>query len=275
MSLRLTKFSAILFLLVPIAFIDIFPLAVMIATSLKTRQEVYAAHVTFLPQHPTFQNYIDIWHVAPLLIYFRNSLIVGFGEMVLALLLAIPAGYALARFRFRGKRAYLLFLLVIQIFPPIVIILTLYRLVATFGLLNNLGTVFVLDAIFSLSFDVWLLTGYFSSIPVEIEEAAMMDGNSRLGAMLRMTLPLSGPGIATVAIFSFIDGWNDFLFSLTFIRSSDKMPLTLGLFKFVSRYQVEWQQLLAAAFLATIVVLVLFMIVQGQLTRGLIAGSER
>jgi multiple sugar transport system permease protein len=260
---------------VPVILIDVFPLVVMISTSLKTRQEVYLQPPTFIPRAPTLQNYVDIWDVAPLATYFQNSIILGTGEMVLALLLAIPAGYALARFRFHGRRTYLLFLMVVQIFPPVVIILALYRLVATLGMTDNLVTLIVLDTVFSLSFAVWMLTSYFASVPVEIEEAAMMDGNSRLGAMMRMSVPLAAPGIVAVAIFSFIDGWNEFLFALTFIRSSDKYPLTLGLFKYVSRYQVEWQQLLASGFLATVVVVALFMFVQRQLTRGLIAGAER
>lgn len=269
------KYGVILLVLGPVILIDIFPLVVMISTSLKTKQEVYLQPPTFIPLHPTLQNYVDIWKVAPLVVYFKNSLILGLGEMVLALALAIPAGYALARFHFRGRNVYLLFLMVIQVFPAIVIILALYRLVAALGMMNNLFTLIIIDSVFSLSFAVWLLTGYFAAIPVEIEEAAMVDGTSRLGAMLRMTIPLSAPGIVAVAIFCFIDGWNEFLFALTFIRSSDKLPLTVGLFKFVSRYQVEWNQLLASAFLATIVVLLLFMLVQRQLTRGLVAGSDR
>lgn len=275
MKSRALKYSAILLVLVPIILIDIFPLIVMISTSLKTEAEVYMQPPTFIPRAPTLQNYIDIWNVAPLALYFRNSIILGLGETVLALALAIPAAYALARFRFRGRVSYLLFLMVVQIFPPVVIILALYRLIATFGMMDNLATLIILDTVFSLSFDVWMLTSYFSSVPVEVEEAAMMDGNSRFGAMARMTVPLAAPGIAAVAIFSFIDGWNEFLFALTFIRSSDKYPLTLGLFKYVSRYQVEWHQLLASGFLATIVVLVLFMFVQRQLTRGLISGAGR
>lgn len=272
---RALKYGAILLVLVPVIVVDLFPLMVMISTSLKTSAEVYMQPPTFIPRDPTLQNYSDIWKVAPLVEYFRNSIILGVGETVLALAIAIPAGYALARFRFRGRTGYLLFLMVVQIFPPIVIILALYRLVATIGLMDNLGTLIALDTVFSLSFDIWLLTSYFASVPVEVEEAAMMDGNSRFGAMARMTVPLAAPGIAVVAIFSFIDGWNEFLFALTFIRSSDKYPLTLGLFKYVSRYQVAWNQLLASGLLATIVVLVLFMLVQRHLTRGLISGAGR
>jgi multiple sugar transport system permease protein len=270
---RILKYGVIVAVLVPVIIVDLFPLVVMISTSLKTSAELYMQPPTFIPRNPTLQNYSDIWKVAPLTAYFRNSIILGVGETVLALVIAIPAAYALARFRFRGRASYLLFLMVIQIFPPIVIILALYRLVATLGLMDNLGTLVALDTVFSLSFDIWLLTSYFASVPVEVEEAAMMDGNSRFGAMARMTVPLAAPGIAAVAIFSFIDGWNEFLFALTFIRDSNKYPLTLGFFKYVSRYQVEWNQLLASGLLTTIVVLVLFMFVQRHLTRGLISGA--
>jgi multiple sugar transport system permease protein len=272
---RILKYGVIVAVLVPVIIVDLFPLVVMISTSLKTSTELYMQPPTFIPRNPTLQNYSDIWQVAPLTAYFRNSIILGVGETVLALVIAIPAAYALARFRFRGRASYLLFLMVIQIFPPIVIILALYRLVATLGLMDNLGTLVALDTVFSLSFDIWLLTSYFASVPVEVEEAAMMDGNSRFGAMARMTVPLAAPGIAAVAIFSFIDGWNEFLFALTFIRDSNKYPLTLGFFKYVSRYQVEWNQLLASGLLTTIVVLVLFMFVQRHLTRGLISGAGK
>ncbi len=269
------KYFGILFVLIPVILLGLFPIVVMVSTSLKTPEEVYVQPPVFVPREPTLQNYSDIWTVAALSTYFQNSFLVGIGSMVLALALAIPAGYSLARFRFRGRGFYMLFLLVMQMFPPIVIILALYRVVSAISMTDNLLTLTILNSAFELSFAVWLLTGYFSSIPAEVEEAAMMDGNSRLGAMARMTLPLALPGLVTVAIVSFIDGWNEFLFALTFIRSSDKFPLTIGLFKFVTRFQVQWHQLMAASFLATIVVLVLFMFVQRHLTRGLIAGAER
>jgi multiple sugar transport system permease protein len=272
---RALKWGGILFLLIPIILVDLFPLVVMVSTSFKTQQEVFQQPPTFIPRQPTLRNYADIWQAVSLATYFRNSLLIGLGAMALAMLLAVPASYALARFRFKGRLAYLLFLLVIQMFPTVVIILALFRVISAFGMLDNLATLIILDAVFSLSFDVWLLTSYFSSIPPEIEEAAMMDGNSRLGAMLRMTLPLSAPGIVAVAIFTFIDAWNEFLFALTFVRSSDSYPLTLGLFKFVSKFQVAWHQLEAASTVVTAVVLVLFMLVQRHLTRGLVAGAER
>jgi multiple sugar transport system permease protein len=272
---RTTKWFGIVFFLIPIILISIFPLVVMISTSFKTSQEVYFPPPTFMPREPTIQNYIDIWSVAPLGIYFRNSLLLGLGTTFVAFLLGIPAAYALARFHFRGKRIYMLSLLGIQMFPDIVVIMGLFRMVAALNMLDNLFTIILLSAVFSLSFIIWLLTGYFATIPKEIEEAAMMDGNSRVGAMIKMVLPLSWPGLMAVAIFGFMSGWNEFLFSLTFLRNQDKLPLTIGLFKFVARFQVQWHQLMAASFLTTIVVVVLFMLIQKQLTRGMMALGEK
>ena len=272
---RTLKIVGIFGLLIPVVFASIFPLLVMISTSFKTSPEVYIPPPTFLPRTPTVQNYVDIWKVVPLGTYFWNSLLIGLGSTVASLVLAVPAAYALARYRFVGKNLYVLFLLGIQMFPPIVLILGLFRLVASLNMLDNLLTIVVLNAIFSLSFNTWMLMGYFMSIPPEIEEAAMMDGNSRVGAMLRMVMPLSWPGLVAVAIFSFMNGWNEFTLPLTFLQSQEKLPLTIGLFKFVTRFKVEWHQLMAASLLATIVVVVLFMVVQEQLTRGMVAVSEK
>ena len=272
---RTFKTTGIFAVLLPAIFISIFPLIVMISTSFKTSQEVYITPPTILPLAPTIQNYFDIWTVAPLTTFFRNSMIIGLGSTLLALFLAIPAAYALTRFRFRGRHFYQLVLLGIQMFPPIVIILGIFRVVAGLNMVDSLTTVVLLNAIFSLSFSIWMLSGYFATIPPEIEEAAMMDGNSRIGAMFNMVLPLSWPGLVAVTIFGFMNGWNEFLFALTFIRSQDNLPLTIGLFKFVTRFQVQWHQLMAASLLTTIVVVVLFMLVQNQLTRGMVSLGEK
>ena len=216
-----------------------------------------------------------MWNIIPLAKHFRNSLFLGFGEMAIVLFLGIPAAYSLCRFRFAGRGPYMIFLLFTQMFPPVVMILGIFRLVAAYGLVDNLAVVAVIAASFNLAFCIWLLTGYFSAIPPEIEEAAMMDGHSRIGAMLKMTLPLSWPGLIAVGIFAFMDGWNEFLFSLTFIRTQEFLPLTIGLYRFNTRFQIQWNNLMTGAFLATIVVVALFMLVQDKLTRGMVAISEK
>jgi multiple sugar transport system permease protein len=256
-------------------FILVFPFIVMISTSFKSLQEVGQIPPTFIPRQPTLANYAEVWQIIPLAKHFRNSFLLGAGETLLVLFLGIPAAYALCRFRFAGRGPYMIFLLVTQMFPAVVVILGVFRLIAAYGLVDNLAVVALVAAAFNLAFCIWLLTGYFSAIPPEIEEAAMMDGHSRLGAMIKMTLPLSWPGLIAVAIFAFMDGWNEFLFSLTFIRTDDFLPLTVGLFRFITRFQIQWNHLMTGSFLATIVVVVLFMLVQDKLTRGLVAISEK
>jgi multiple sugar transport system permease protein len=269
------KWLAIIFFLVPMLLILVFPFIVMISTSFKSLQEVSQIPPTFIPRQPTLLNYSEVWQIIPLAKHFRNSFLLGAGETLLVMLLGIPAAYSLCRFRFGGRQPYLIFLLITQMFPAVVVILGVFRVIAALQLVDNLAVVALTAAAFNLAFCIWLLTGYFAGVPPEIEEAAMMDGHSRLGAMLRMTLPLSWPGLVAVAIFAFMDGWNEFLFSLTFIRTDDFLPLTVGLFRFITRFQIQWNHLMAGSFLTTIVVVVLFMAVQDKLTRGLVAMSEK
>jgi multiple sugar transport system permease protein len=269
------KWLSIVFFLIPMLCILLFPFIVMISTSFKTLREVSQIPPTFIPRAPTLENYREVWNIIPLAKHFRNSFFLGAGETLLVLFLGIPAAYALCRFRFAGRGPYMVFLLFTQMFPPVVMILGIFRLIAAYGLVDNLAVVAVIAASFNLAFCIWLLTGYFSAIPPEIEEAAMMDGHSRIGAMLKMTLPLSWPGLIAVGIFAFMDGWNEFLFSLTFIRTQEFLPLTIGLFRFNTRFQIQWQNLMTGAFLATIVVVALFMLVQDKLTRGMVAISEK
>jgi multiple sugar transport system permease protein len=273
--LSLAKNLSIGAILIPFFVVFLFPFVVMISTSLKTGQEVYQQPPTFMPNEVIFENYRSVWSEVELATYFRNSLLIGLGTALLALLLAIPAAYALARFRFRLRQIYLFSLLVIQMFSPVVIVLALFKLISSFHLLNNLGTLVVINAAFGLSYAVWLLTGYFQTIPAEVEEAAMVDGASRLRAVLAVTMPLSWPGIVAAAIFTFMSAWNEFLFALTFISDEDKTPITVGLFHFIGHFQVEWNYLMAASLITTAIVLALFMTVQQHLTRGLLAGGVK
>jgi multiple sugar transport system permease protein len=262
-------------ILIPFFVIFLFPFVVMVSTSLKTNQEVYRQPPTFVPDKVVFGNYRDVWSEVTLATYFRNSLIIGLGTALLALVLAVPAAYALARFRFKLRQVYLFALLVIQMFSPIVIILALFKVVSAYHLLNSLPTLIVINAAFGLSYAVWLLTGYFQTIPAEIEEAAMMDGTSRLHAILAMTMPLAWPGIVAAAIFTFMNAWNEFLFALTFISDEDKTPIAVGLFHFIGHFQVQWNYLMAASLITTAIVLVLFLTVQQHLTRGLLGGGVK
>ncbi|MAE64507.1 MAG: sugar ABC transporter permease [Phycisphaeraceae bacterium] len=266
---RWLKWAGILLFLVPVLLVLLFPFAVMISTSFKTLQEATRIPPTFIPTEPTLQNYVEVWRIVPLARHFLNSLLLGVGEAALVLAVGIPAAYALCRYRFAGRRVYLGFLLLTQMFPPVVVILGLFRVVAALGLVDSRIVVIAIAAAFNLAFCIWLLSGYFAAVPVEIEEAAMIDGTSRAGAMWRMTVRMSLPGLTTVAIFAFMDGWNEFLLSLTLIRTEQSLPLTVGLFRFVGRFQIHWPHLMTGSLLATLVAVALFMLVQKNLTRGL------
>ncbi len=262
--------------LLPVLAGVLFPFAVMLSTSLKPAQEVSSLHYNWLPATPRPANYADVFRQMPLARYFANSLIVALGATALSITCAVPAAYALARLQFAGKRVVLFVVLVTQMFSPIVLIVALFSQFGQYGLLGGAKVYVALilaNAAFSLAFSVWLLTGYFSTVPREIEEAALIDGCTRLGTVRRVIFPLSAPGIVTTIIFAFIAAWNEFMFALTFVADDQYKPLTVGIFSFVGQYAVDWQYLMAAALLATIPVIGMFLAVENQLIRGLTAGA--
>jgi len=160
-------------------------------------------------------------------------------------------------------------------FSPVIVVISLFKIIARLGLLNNLLSLIFTNGVFTLAFAIWLLSGYFSSVPKEIEEAALIDGCSRMQSVVRVLLPVAMPGVITTVIYTFITAWNEFMFALTFITSMDKRPLTLGLYNFVGRWTVQWQYLMAAAILALIPVVVLFMFIERDLVKGLAGGAVK
>jgi len=276
MRLRTPVRVAIWVLLLPVLAGILFPFGVMLSTSLKPADEVAALRYQWLPSRPRPANYADVFRAMPLARYFLNSLIVALGATALGITCAVPAAYALARLRFPGKQAVRFTILVTQMFSPIVLIVALFTQFGRYGLLGGANVYVALilaNAAFSLAFSIWLLSGYFATVPPEIEEAALMDGCSRLGTVRRVMLPLAAPGIVTTVIFSFIAAWNEFMFALTFVADDRYKPLTVGIFSFVGQYAVDWQYLMAAALLATVPVIALFLAVENHLIRGLTAGA--
>ncbi|MBA7657029.1 Diacetylchitobiose uptake system permease protein DasC [subsurface metagenome] len=251
----------------------LFQFFVMLSTSLKPKAEVFHIPPYWIAHKIHFLNYIEMWRIAPLTRYFLNSIIVAGGATILAIGVAIPAAYALSRLRFTGRRTFLYLVLITQMFSPIVIIIGLYRTMAVFGMLNTYQSLIITFAAFNQAFSVWLLTGYFSTIPIEIEEAALIDGCSRIKALRWVLFPLSAPGIVATIIFVFIWAWNEFMIALTFTSTPEMRLLTVGLFRFMGRYEIQWHYLMGASLLATIPVLVLFLTIQNKLVQGLTAGA--
>jgi multiple sugar transport system permease protein len=155
------------------------------------------------------------------------------------------------------------------------VIISLFKVVAGFHMLDTYGALIILDALFTVAFNTWMMNGYFKTIPKDIEEAALIDGCNRVQTMMRIMLPIAVPGLVTVMIYAFIFAWNEFLFALTFISSKDKMPLTIALYNFVGQYNTQWQYLTMAAFLALIPVLVLFYLIEKRLVAGLAGGAVK
>ena len=253
----------------------IFPYAIMLLTSLKSKDTIYSIPPTFFPDEWVFTNYLDIWTVVPLRHYIVNAVLLASGSTLLALACAIPAAYALARMRFSGRRIYLYAVIATQIFSPIVLLVGLFREMRWFGLMDSLWALVLINGAFFQAFAIWILSGYFASIPYSLEEAAWIDGCTRLGAVRRVVLPLALPGLVTTVIFVFIQSWNEFVVALTIILTETKKPLTVGIFSFFGRYDVEWGYVFATSLIATIPVVVLFLLIEKYLVSGLTAGGVK
>lgn len=228
----------------------------------------------YFPSQWNWSVFIDIWGTA-----FTNSLWVSLeiasGATVLVLLVAVPAAYYTARNRFRGRGAFLLLVLVTQMFQPTAMLVGLYREFLSLGMLNSVFALILVNAGFNMAFTVWILNAYISAIPVELEEAAWTDGASRLGAFFRITVPLAMPGIVTSVIFTFIAAWNEFVVALTLTTSPAKAPLTVALNNFIGEYKVDWNHLFAGSVIATVPVIILFALIEGKVVGGLTSGGVK
>ena len=262
--------------LAPVIVVILLPYVLMLSGALKSPQEIASREFTVVPKHPQPQNFVEVFRAMPLARFFLNSTIVAVGAMLLVLACAIPAGYALGRLRFRGRRAVLFTVLTTQMFSPIVLIIALFSEFTHYGLLEGWRCFIALilaDAACRLAFSVWLLTGYFSTVPREIEEAAMIDGCTRWQALTKVLLPICKPGVVTTMIFAFINAWNEFVFALTFVPSDQFRPLTVAIPGFIGQYGAQWHLLMAASLLATLPVVAMFLLVERHLVRGLGAGA--
>jgi multiple sugar transport system permease protein len=253
----------------------LFPFFVMISTMIRPSTEVYLNPQVWIPKEFRFYNFIDVWSQYTLITYFTSSIIIALGAMLLNILLCIPAGYAIARLRFPGKRFAMYFFLTIEMFSPVIVVISLFRLFSIFRLRDTYIGLIIIDTVFTLAFSVWLLSGYFKTIPKEIEEAAFIDGCTRVNTIWRIMIPIAAPGLVTTMIYTFIYSWNEFLFALSFINTKDKMPLTVGIYNFVGRWSTQWEYLTTAAFLAIIPVIVLFYFIEKRLVAGLAGGAVK
>ncbi|MGH7319358.1 MAG: carbohydrate ABC transporter permease [Candidatus Rokuibacteriota bacterium] len=251
------------------------PFLWVLLSSVKTRQELYATPLVYIPQQLHLANYVDAWtsKLTPFSRFFANSLWVSSVTMVATTIISILAGYALARFRFVGRDVFLLVFLATQMFPAVLLIAPLLSQWHALGLIDTYQALIYSNFSFTVPFTVWMLVGYFESIPRELEESAMMDGCGRFGSLCRVILPLAAPGIAATAIFAFVSSWSELLFAITFTSQTEMRTLSAGLQYMVGQYEIQWGQLSAGVIISTVPVAVLFTFLQRHLIRGLTAGA--
>ncbi len=260
---------------IDVCVLTLYPYFAMFCTALKSRSEIFSAKGTILPVTALWSNFIDIWSRAPMARYFLNSLLIAGGSTIIAMLCGIPAAYALARMRFKGQTAFLGFVIVSQMFAPVVLLIGIYKVMMTLGLTDSLLGLVLINAAFNQAFTIWLLRGTFMSISAEMEQAATIDGCSRVQAMLRVLLPVAAPGIVTTLIFIFINAWNEYTVALCLISTDTTKPLTVGINIFNGYNMIEWQYLFAASIFAILPVVILFMCIEKNLVSGLTSGGVK
>ncbi|HEV7276596.1 MAG TPA: carbohydrate ABC transporter permease [Devosiaceae bacterium] len=251
-----------------------FPIIVVAMNSFQTTEQIFATRGIF-PQSFTLHNYEYLWSRTAFGTFLWNSIVVSGASTVLGMVAAAMAGYALSRFRGPALDVYSRSLFVIQMFPIILALIPLFIFFRFLGLINNPTSVVIIYTVVHLPFATWMAKAFFDTIPRELEEAALVDGCSKFQTFYKIVLPLSGPGMAAVAIFSFLFSYNEFFVGSVFLRDESSMTIPVGLQLFMQQYATDWGSLMAAATLAVIPTFFLFLLVQKYINYGAISGGVK
>ena len=262
-------------LMVGVAVFTLFPLLVVAGTSLKTMGEVFQSPATLIPRTFVWHNYVDIFVRIPMARHLLNSLFIALAAVFFNIIVAVPAAYAMARIKFRGRGLFGMSILVVQMFSPVIVLIPLFEMMKALRLLDTYTALILVNTAITLPFSIWMLRGFFKNIPEELEDAAMIDGLSRTGMIFRIALPLTAPGLTTTAIFTFVSAWNEFIFALVLVSKRTMQPITMALYAWEKNNVVEWNYLMATAVVATVPTILLFLLVRKRLTAGLMSGAVK
>lgn len=253
-----------------------FPYALMFVSSLKSQEEIMKIPPDYLPGSPQWGNYLSVWdsNVAPGGALLATT-VISVGATLLVLFIATPAAYYVARFRFPGRLPFLLLVLVTQMLQPTVLAVGLYQQFFRWQGTLVWVALILINGAFNLSFAIWIMQAFFASIPVEVDEAALIDGAGRLQTMFRISLPLVWPGIVTAIIFVFVNTWNEYAAAFILVQDPSLQPLTVAMPRFLGLYIRDWQYLFTTAMVAVVPVIILFALIEKRLIGGLTAGAVK
>jgi len=260
---------------ITVGFLFIFPYVTMLSTALKPKSDITDMPPTYFPKVYEWVNFIKVFQEIPFGMYMRNTLVISIATMIIGIIVAVPAAYYVARNNFRLRTPFLLLVLITQMFSPTSLLIGIYRELSIFNLVNTYQGLILINVSFNLAFSVWILSSFFRTIPVEIEEAAFIDGASRFQTFRKISLPLAAPGIVTTAIFTFIAAWNEYVVAYTLASSPEKQPFSVGLSLLTGLYEVKWNFLFAGSLIAIIPIIILFISIEKYLVGGLTAGSVK
>ncbi len=260
-------------LYVLIILLALIPIAWIAVTSIKHTIDVFAYPPVIFPEMPAFDNYLTVFRLTEMSKTFLNSIIVTSATTLSVVLLSAIAAYSFSRFRFKGKGVLMMILLGTQMIPAVTNIVPLYITMLRLKILDSLLALFLIYSALNIPFSVWILKSYIDSIPVSIDEAAMIDGANRLYVVFKMIFPLSLPGIAAASLFVFIQCWNEFNIALVLTSTLKSRTIPLGLFTFQASYDIQWNLLSAASIVAMLPIIILFIILQKNFVSGLTKGA--
>lgn len=255
----------------------LFPLFWVLVTSLKTEQEIFLNPPTLYPHVLNLKSYQAQVENGDFNMFrsFFNSLMISLGAMLIAVVLAVPASYAIARYKFMGRKVTLLFFLVTQMLPVSVLLTPMFVMFKKIHMYNTWGAAILADATIGIPFSVLILKNYFASIPKALEEAAYIDGCNRMKAFLLVLVPVAKPGVIVCAVFSFLYSWGDLAYGMTFILDQQKRPITAGIFNFMGQYGTRWSYLTAFAVVSIIPVVLIFIFMQKYIIAGMTSGAVK
>lgn len=262
-------------ILTPLLVFILIPFLWALSLSFKGKEEIFTQELQYLPQSLNFANYSEIWHSIGFSSFFFNSLIVCSISVIVIVVIAVLSGYALSRFRFKGRKLFMLALLCTQFIPGSMLLIPLAQIYREIGLIDTHAALVITYVVFELPFQAILMQGFVSGIPYEIEEAALIDGCNRAQAIRRVVLPILMPGLVAVGIFAFVGCWNEFLFALMFINSQSRFTIPVGLSYMRGQYGVNYGALAAGSMIALAPPILMFAFIQKHLVQGLSSGAVK